>query len=118
MIKILQHNYINNTWLTLNNELTKHQLPVNLIKKNKLNFYTMFKNDCQKLSAWTQSPNEYNWQKTLNKFWLGNHLCVETGRHAIPKTPDTFCHSNEIMNYILYNTAIFMIVKDLISLKA
>jgi len=73
---------------SLNKRITEHQL--NLIKCNKkLKFYSQFRTDCHKGDCLNSINNPLH-NKTLNKFWLGNHqlLLIETGRHTIPKTPE------------------------------
>ena len=94
--------FISQVRLTLNKELTQHQL--NLMKQNKkLKFYSMFKTGSHK-ADFLNTINNPSHKKTINKFRLGNHrLRVETGRHTIPKTPENlriclFCHLDEVEN--------------------
>jgi hypothetical protein len=94
--------FISQVRLTLNKEVTQHQL--NLIKHNKkLIFYSMFKTDCHK-ADFLNTINNPSHKKAMNKLRLGNHrLRIETGRHTIPKTPENlricpFCHLNEVEN--------------------
>lgn len=66
---------------TLNKGLTQHHL--NLIKSNKkLTSYSMLK-----MTLWIQGNNSIH-KTDLNR-WLAYHkLRIETGRHALPKSPE------------------------------
>ena len=96
---------------------TSHLWPpvIKLIDTNrKLNFYASFRKDARKNDCLDMINNPHH-RIAINKFQLENHkLCIETGRHTIPKTPInlrfcSFCHSSEVENEIHFLVS-YMIV--------
>ena len=69
-----------------------------LLKTNRqLSFYTSFKNDTKKADIFDMIRNPRH-RIAINKFRSGNHqLHTETGRHGVPKTPESLrlCSSHQ-----------------------
>ena len=84
----------------ISNNLKRHQLE--LIHTNKkLSFYSIFKTDVSK-SDYLEQVKNLKHRQAVAKLRSGNHrLRIETGRHCIPKLPESlricqYCRSNQI----------------------
>ena len=94
---------------------TEYQLPLKKVNQ-KPNFSNIFKTDTKIAEFLDRIKDTLHRCAIISKLCLGNHsLCIETGRHTVPKTPEhlricTLCQLNNIENethvlfsYTLYN---------------
>jgi len=101
-ITYISLSFISQVRLTLNKEMTQHQL--NLIKHNRSWFFTQCLKPIVIKLIFLDTTKNPSHKKAVNKFRLGNHrLRIENGRHTIPQTPENlricpFCHLNEVEN--------------------
>ena len=97
-------NYLPKIKQTIMTSLKNHQH--NAIRSNrKLQFYSIFKTD-QRSSLQLELIKNANHRQSVAKLRCGNHdLKIETGRHCVPKIPESMricshCSSNEVENEI------------------
>ena len=95
-------NYLPKIKQTIMTSLKNHQH--NAIRSNsKLQFYSIFTTD-QRRSLQLELIKNANHRQSVAKLRCGNHdLKIETGRHCVPKIPESMricshCSSNELEN--------------------
>ena len=92
---------------------TEHQLSLKKVNQ-KPNFYNIFKTDT-KIAEFLDRIKDPLYRSAISKLCLGNHsLCIETGRHTVPKTPEhlrscTLCQLNNIENeiHVLFSCTLY-----------
>ena len=92
---------------------TEHQVSLKKVNQ-KPNFYNIFKTGNKKAEFLDRIKDPLH-RSAVSKLRLGNHsLCIETGRHTVPKTPEhlrtcTLCRLNNIKNetHVLFSCTLY-----------